>query len=79
MNGTLGRNSATRPWTFFNDMRVARTFHFNERFSLDGIVDMFNMINKYNVADVNILYSNAGQPTSAFDARQFQFAMKLHW
>ncbi len=44
-----------------------------------GIVDMFNIINRFNVADVNVLYTNAGQPTSAFDPRQFQFALKLNF
>jgi hypothetical protein len=26
-----------------------------------------------------VLYTNAGQPTSAFDPRQFQFGLKLTW
>ncbi len=79
LNGNLGRNAGVRPFTAFTDFRVARTFHFGERFSLDGIMDMFNLVNKFNVADVNILYQTAGQPTSAFDARQFQFALKFHF
>jgi hypothetical protein len=31
------------------------------------------------VADVNVLFTQAGVPTSAFDPRQFQFALKLTW
>ena len=43
------------------------------------IVDMFNLVNRFNVADVNPLWTNAGQATAAYDARQFQFAMKFNW
>jgi hypothetical protein len=35
------------------------------------------LINKFNVADVNILWNQAGQATAAFDPRQFQFGLKL--
>jgi hypothetical protein len=65
--------------TIFTDMRVARTIHFNERLKLEGIVDMFNFINRFNVADVNTLYTQAGTPTAAFDPRQFQFGMRISW
>jgi len=77
LNGDIGRNSGTRPWTAFTDLRIARDFHINERVSLQGIVDMFNIVNRFNVADVNPLYTQAGTPTAAFDPRQFQFALKL--
>ena len=81
LDGNLGRNSATRPSTVFTDFRVARRFNLGERVKLDGIVDMFNLINRFNVADVNPLCSSssctAGQPAAAFDPRQFQFALKL--
>jgi len=42
-------------------------------------VDMFNLINRFNVADVNPLYTQAGQPTAAYDPRQFQFGLRLMW
>ena len=79
LDGNLGRNPATKPSTLFTDLRIARSFHLGERVQLDGIVDMFNIINRYNVADVNPLYTQAGQPTAAFDPRQFQFALRLTW
>jgi hypothetical protein len=63
----------------FNDLRIARTFSLGERFKLEGIADMFNVANHFNVADVNILYTVAGQPTAASDPRQFQFALRLKW
>jgi carboxypeptidase family protein/TonB-dependent receptor-like protein len=79
LDGNLGRNAGTRPMTIFTDMRVAKTFKFNERVNLEGLVDMFNLINRFNVADVNTLYTLAGVPTAAFDPRQFQFGLRLSW
>ncbi len=79
LDGNLGRNAGITPWTVFDDMRVSKRVYFGERFNLDLIVDMFNIANKMNVAAVSPLFSNAGQATSAYDPRQFQFAMKLNW
>jgi hypothetical protein len=79
LSGNVGRNSATRPYTVFTDLRMGRTFRLSERFTLDGTVDMFNIINRFNVADVNPLFTQAGTPTSAYDPRQFQFGLKLAW
>ena len=83
LDGTLGRNAGTTPWTVFNDLRVAKRINFGERFSMDLITDMFNLANKVNVAAVSPLCSSssctAGQPTADYDMRQFQFAIKLNW
>ena len=78
-DGNLSRNAGVRPWTIYNDLRVSRRINFGERISVDLIADMFNLANKNNVADVNPLFTSAGQPTAAADPRQFQFAMKLNW
>jgi len=77
--GNLGRNAGTRPATIFTDVRIAKRIPLTERVALDAMVDQFNFLNRFNVADVNPLYTNAGQPTAAFDPRQFQFALKLTW
>ena len=77
--GDLGRNCFTKPSAVFTDLRVARRICLTERLVLDGMMDAFNLINKFNVADVNPLYTKAGQPTAAYDPRQFQFALKLSW
>jgi len=81
LDGNLGRNSANRPYTVFTDFRFAKRFHITERVKLDAITDMFNIINRFNVADVSLLCSstscNAGRPAASFDPRQFQFALKL--
>ncbi len=79
LDGTLGRNAGITPWTVFNDMRVSKRINFSERFNMDLIADMFNIANKMNVAAVSPLFTNAGVATSAYDPRQFQFAMKLNW
>jgi hypothetical protein len=79
LDGNLGRNAGIMPYTVFNDLRVSRRIYFGERTSLDGIVDMFNLANRFNVSAVNVLFTNAGQPTAAYDPRQFQFALRLNW
>jgi hypothetical protein len=84
--GNLGRNSFVTPGFFQLDLRLSRRFPLGERFRLDAIADAFNLTNRLNVAAVNQLCDpgssstcSAGQPTAAYDARQFQFALKLIW
>ncbi|MDP9338144.1 MAG: TonB-dependent receptor, partial [Acidobacteriota bacterium] len=85
-NGVLGRNRYTSPGFFQWDMRVSKRIPMGERFRLELIADAFNLFNRTNVAAVNQLCDPtagstcaAGQPTSSYDARQFQFALKLYW
>ncbi|HEU5401410.1 MAG TPA: TonB-dependent receptor [Terriglobales bacterium] len=77
--GNLPRNSGIRPATVFTDMRVSKRISLTERVKLDAIMDGFNLINRFNVADVNPLWDQAGKATAAFDPRQFQFALRLSW
>jgi hypothetical protein len=84
--GSLGRNRFVMPNFFQWDMRLARRIPLGERFKLDLIADSFNLFNRLNVAAVNQLCDplagatcSAGQSTAAYDARQFQFALKLSW
>jgi len=79
LDGNLQRNAGNLPWNVFNDFRIARRLNFGERISTDLIVDMFNLVNRFNVAAVSPLFTNAGQPTAAYDPRQFQFALKVNW
>jgi hypothetical protein len=76
-NGNLGRNAAVKPYVVFTDIRLARTFNLPHEFALQATVDAFNLINKNNTLDVNLLYTSAGQPTAASDPRQFQFGARL--
>ncbi len=85
--GNLGRNTFVRPNFFQVDLRISRKFYFTEKVNLEFITDMFNLLNRNNIADVNLLCDpspgsgacNAGQPTAALDPRQFQFALKINW
>jgi hypothetical protein len=68
------------------DLRVSKSIPLGERLHLDLIADGFNMFNRLNVLSVNQLCDpaagatcTAGQPTASYDARQFQFALKLAW
>ena len=79
LDGDLGRNAGITPWTVFNDLRVAKRIYFGERYNMELIADMFNIANRYNVAAVSPLFTNAGQATAAYDPRQFQFALKFNW
>jgi len=79
LDGDLGRNAGVTPWTVFDDVRVARKIPFSERMSLDASVDIFNIANRYNVAAVSPLFTNAGQATAAYDPRQIQFGLKVNW
>lgn len=79
LDGNLKRNAGTRPTTIFTDMRFAKTVKLGERLSLEGTADIFNLVNRFNVSDVNSLYTVAGQPTAAFNPRQFQFGLRLGW
>jgi outer membrane receptor protein involved in Fe transport len=76
-NGDLPRNAAVKPYTVFTDLRIARSFTFSHDLALQMTADVFNLINKNNVLDVNLLYTAAGTPTASYDPRQFQFGARL--
>jgi len=85
-DGSLGRNRFFGPDFFQVDLRLAKQIPLGERLKLDLIADGFNLFNRTNVAAVNQLCDPtagatcfAGQPTAAYDARQFQFALKVSW
>jgi hypothetical protein len=84
--GTLGRNKFTMPMFFQFDSRVSKSINLTERFRMELIGDVFNLFNHTNIIAVNQLCDplagttcDAGQPSAAADARQFQFALKLYW
>jgi outer membrane receptor protein involved in Fe transport len=76
-NGDLPRNAGVKPYTVFTDLRLAKSFTFSHEIALQMTADVFNLINKNNVLDVNLLYTAAGTPTAASDPRQFQFGARL--
>ena len=50
---------------------------FGHEMALQITADAFNLINKNNTLDVNLLYTNAGRETASYDPRQFQFGARL--
>jgi Carboxypeptidase regulatory-like domain len=75
--GDLGRNVGVKPYTVFTDLRIAKAFTFPHEIALQVTADVFNLINKNNTLDVNLLYTAAGTPTAASDPRQFQFGARV--
>ena len=83
--GDLGRNAFNQRGFFQIDLRIAKQFPITERANIQVIADGFNMLNRFNVSGVNPVCDStagattcaAGQPTSAYDPRTFQFALKI--
>jgi hypothetical protein len=76
-NGSLARNMGTKPYNVFTDFRFAKAMTFAHDVTLQLTADVFNLINKNNTIDVNLLYTAAGTPTAAADPRQFQFGARV--
>ena len=80
----VGRNTG-RGFNFASlDLRVSRKIRLTERFSLQLLAEGFNVLNRSNFGVPNNTFGSGatplatfGQPTQAFDPRQFQFGMRL--
>jgi hypothetical protein len=80
----VGRNTG-RGFDFASlDLRLSRRFHLTEHVELELLADGFNLFNRANFAVPNNTFGSGatplasfGQPTAAFDSRQFQFGVKL--
>jgi len=66
------------------DLRLGRTIRLTERVDLQLLAEGFNVLNRANFGVPNNTFGAGttplpafGQPTQAFDPRQFQFGMKL--
>ncbi len=66
------------------DLRLSRRFHVTERVDLQLIAEGFNVLNRANLGVPNNTIGSGptplptfGQPTAAFDPRQFQFGVKV--
>lgn len=82
----VGRNTG-RGFDFASfDMRLSRTFKFNERFSLETIAEGFNLFNRSNLGVPNNIFGTGATPLAAFgratvanDPRQIQFGLRLNF
>ena len=80
----VGRNTG-RGFDFTSlDLRVSRKFRLTERVDLQLLAEGFNVLNRANFGVPNSTFGPGinplptfGQPTAAFDPRQFQFGMRL--
>jgi hypothetical protein len=66
------------------DLRLARRFHLTERVGLEITAEGFNLFNRANLSIPNNTIGTGatplatfGQPTGAFDPRQFQFGLRI--
>ena len=91
-SGSLPRNYGLTHRYVSLDMRLAKLVPLGETFRLELIAEGFNLFNRFNEAaaspfidDVRAFNLRAGngryysRPTAAFDARQFQFGLKLNF
>ena len=80
----VGRNTG-RGFDYTSlDLRLSRKFRLTERVDLQLLAEGFNVLNRSNFGVPNNTFGSGvaplrtfGQPTSAFDPRQFQFGMRL--
>lgn len=80
----VGRNTG-RGFDFASlDLRLSRRFKITERVDLQLLAEGFNVLNRANFGVPNNTFGAGvqplplfGQPTAAFDPRQFQFGMKV--
>jgi Carboxypeptidase regulatory-like domain len=85
-SGNLGRNTFVTPRYINVDLRIERRFRLTEKLSLDFTAEAFNLFNHFNVLAVNPICDptaggacSAGQPTAAFNPRQFQFGLVFNF
>ena len=80
----VGRNTG-RGFDFASlDLRLSRRIRLTERVDLQLLAEGFNVLNRANLGVPNNTFGSGvqplprfGQPTAAFDPRQFQFGMKV--
>ena len=83
-----GRNAFTAPHFVNMDMRIAKTFRINERVSVQGLFEFFNLFNNSNPAAVNINQNHsprlAGEPifgsvAEYLPGREGQFGLRIEF
>jgi hypothetical protein len=80
--GNAGRNILIGPGFVTWDSGVDKEFRMNERFGLQFRLEFFNLLNRPNFGLPNASIGSAGAgtiTTVVTNARQVQFALRLHW
>jgi hypothetical protein len=77
--GNPGRN-VYRTGTFSSvDFRLTRTIPLRSRVSLNVSMDVFNLFNRVNIKAADTAFTESGNPVSAFNPRQLQFALRINF
>lgn len=90
---SVRRNSETMKSQVIVDTRLSKRFSFGGRWALDGIVDVFNLLNRANYTEINNIFGTGAFPsapqkdaqgrvtygtyTEALPGRQIQLAAKI--
>ena len=80
--GNAGRNILIGPGLFTWDLGLDKEFRVSDRFGLQFRSEFFNLLNRANfgLPNANIGAPGAGTITTVVtNARQIQFALRLHW
>jgi hypothetical protein len=88
-SSSVGRNTGTMPAQATLDMRVSRRFPLGDRFSIDGIFEVFNLFNRTNYTEINNIFGAGAYPSNpattygqfqvAGAPRQMQLAVKVNF
>ena len=80
------RNSLRLPATAALDLRVLKYFNVKPHGKLDLVIEVFNVLNRVNITEVNPVYGYSAaplasfrRPTSASPARQVQFSIDFEF
>jgi hypothetical protein len=80
--GNLPRNAGVFSRGFASlDLRLAKSFKFKERYSIQLMMEAFNIMNRTNYSSYtgNIRSALFDRPTAAYDPRQLQFGAKFNF
>jgi Outer membrane receptor proteins, mostly Fe transport len=90
---SVARNSQTMKSQMIVDTRLSKRFSFGGRYAVDGIIDVFNLMNRANYTEINNIFGTGAFPnspqkdaqgrvtygtyTEALPGRQIQLAAKI--
>src|SRR5262249_17645719 len=75
--GNLGRNVYKTSSFSSIDFRLTRKISLTPRVSLNISMDVFDLFNRVNIKAADTAFTKSGNPVSAFNPRQLQFALRI--
>ena len=86
---SIRRNTGAMPYQANVDVRVSRRFRLSGKAALEGLFEVFNLLNRTNFVEINNIFGTGAYPTSplatfgqfnqAGAPLQVQLAAKLHF